>query len=130
MNINCLVFLDYFFLIFHTSFTIFNVFAWTWRKTRKMHLITAAVTLFSWFVMGIWYGWGYCFCTDWHWQVRDAMGNPIESYSYIHFLILEYTGMYAPPDIVDLVVMWGFVSCVILSILFNYRDFRNRKRLP
>ena len=122
-----LVFLDYFFLIFHSVFTLFNVFGWIWKKTRKIHLITILLTTASWFILGIWYGLGYCFCTDWHWQVREMLDKPPESSSYIHFLILETTGINLSPSMVDNCVMIIFIVCFSLSIILNIRD-RIRKR--
>ncbi len=115
--------LDKFFLIFHSVFTLFNITAWIWKRTRPLHLLTITLTALSWFVLGIWYGWGYCFCTDWHWQVREAMGRPIESWSYIHFLIVELTGFKPDPALVDTVVLSVFAAVCILSITLNMRDW-------
>ncbi|HCN84632.1 MAG TPA: DUF2784 domain-containing protein, partial [Sphingobacteriaceae bacterium] len=86
-------FLNIFFFVFHTLFTVFNVVGWIFPKTRRLHLITMSLTAFSWFILGIWYGWGYCFCTDWHWDVREKLGYHDRSNSYIHFLILKLTGV-------------------------------------
>ncbi len=118
-----LVFLDYFFLIFHTTFTLFNMTGWIWKKTRKIHLATITATAFSWFIIGIWYGWGFCFCTDWHWKVRDALGRPIMSDSYIHFLILDITGINLPPHLVDTATLAVFTGCCVMTIVLNVRDF-------
>src|SRR5689334_14771900 len=85
-------FLNIFFFVFHTAFTLFNCIGWAFAKTRKPHLITMLLTVFSWFVLGIWYGWGYCACTEWHWRAREALGYHDRSNSYIHFLILKLTG--------------------------------------
>jgi len=120
------VILDNFFLIFHSAFTVFNVFGWIWRKTRRVHLVTMLLTALSWFVLGIWYGWGYCFCTDWHWQVRESLGNPIESYSYIHFLILEITGLDINPVTVDYATLGVFMFCLVMTVYLNLRDLRRR----
>jgi len=114
--------LDYFFLVFHTVFTLFNMTGWIFKRTRRAHLVTMGLTAFSWFVLGIRYGWGYCFCTDWHWQVREALGRPIRSYSYIHFLILEITGADLPPRMVDDTVFTVFIVCVAMTIVLNVRD--------
>ena len=123
-----LQFLDYFFLVFHTLFILFNLTGWIWHKTRKLHLATLALTAASWFILGIWYGWGYCFCTDWHWKVRDALGRPIQSDTYIHFLILDITGVYFDPALVDTVTLAGFAACWLASIAMNARDFVNWRR--
>ncbi len=114
--------LDYFFMVFHTLFSIFNITGWMWRRTRPFHLASIIITAFSWGVLGFFYGWGYCFCTDWHWQVREALGNPVESYSYIHFLILELTGINFNPELVDITVLTVFLLSAILSVFFNLRD--------
>src|SRR5262249_8135894 len=60
--------LDKAFLVFHTALVLFNMFGWAWRRTRVLHLVTLGATAFSWFVLGAFYGWGYCLCTDWHFQ--------------------------------------------------------------
>ncbi len=115
--------LDCFFLVFHALFTLFNMTGWIWEKTRRIHLITVTVTAFSWFVIGIWYGWGFCFCTDWHWKVRSALGRPITSDSYIHFLILEITGINLPAHLVDNATMAVFIACCVMTVALNLRDF-------
>jgi len=124
MNRELLILLDYFFLIFHSLFTIFNIFGWISKKTRKIHLVTVGLTLFSWFFLGIWYGWGYCFCTQWHWEVRMSLGDPIYSQSYIHFLLLEISGINFSPQLVDYSVFIVFLFCVLITIILNIRDYR------
>lgn len=116
--------LDKFFIIFHTVFTIFNAAGWAFRPLRKFHLFTMSITAFSWFVLGIFRGWGYCPLTDWHWQVREAMGRPIETYSYIDFLIREVTGIALDARIVDACVLGVFIVSFTLSIVLNIRDRR------
>lgn len=118
--------LDIFFLIFHTGFTVFNVVGWMFRKTRKIHCITMTLTAFSWFVIGIWYGWGYCFCTDWHWQIREALGKPIPYYSYIQFLIAELTGYVPNAEVTNFVVGLVFILCFVLTIYYNRIDFKKK----
>ena len=81
--------LDLFFFVFHTIVILFNVFGWLVPRWRLVNLIVLSLTAFSWFILGIWYGWGYCFCTDWHWQVRELLGYSNMSTSYIHFLFLQ-----------------------------------------
>ncbi|MBN1497105.1 MAG: DUF2784 domain-containing protein [Spirochaetes bacterium] len=116
-------FLDYFFLAFHSFFTLFNMTGWIWKRTRKYHLATILLTAASWFLLGICYGWGYCFCTDWHWKVREALGRPIMSDSYIHFLIQEMTGISFPADLVDTPTLAVFAFCAAMSIILNVRDY-------
>ena len=120
-------FLNIFFFIFHTAFTLFNIVGWAFPKTRKLHLITMLLTAFSWFVLGIWYGWGYCACTDWHWQARKALGysDPPDN-SYIHFLLFHLTGKDFNTQLVDTVTLIIFLLTAVLSVWLNIRDWKKR----
>ena len=115
-------FLNIFFFAFHTIFTLFNIIGSAFRKTRRLHLLTVSLTAFSWFVLGIWYGWGYCLCTDWHWDIRKKLGYIDESRSYIHFLILKLTGVNMNPQLVNNVTLIVFLVSVALTIWLNIRD--------
>lgn len=118
--------LDRFFILFHSAWTLFNITGWAFRRTRRVHLATTGLTAFSWFVCGYFYGWGYCFCTDWHWRVREILGKENSSYSFIHYAIRETTGLNPDPFAVDILVLSVFALTSALSILFNIRDFKKR----
>jgi hypothetical protein len=120
-------FLNYFFFAFHTVLILFNILGWMFHKTRRWNLLTLLLTGASWFILGIWYGWGYCFCTDWHWDVRERLGYIDHSSSYIHFLVLELTGIDVPKELVDDITVAVFFFALIMSLVLNARDFRKRK---
>lgn len=128
MKVYILIFLNYFFFIFHTIFTLFNMFGWIFKKTRIIHIITMILTFFSWYILGIWYGWGYCFCTDWHFQIRDKLGYIDPSNSYIHFLILKITGLNFNETLVINITFMVFILCFILSVILNTYDLIKFKR--
>lgn len=121
-------FLNIFFFVFHTLFTLFNMVGWIFPKTRKLHLFTLLLTSLSWFVLGIWYGWGYCVCTDWHWDVRDKLGFEDRSNSYIHFLILKLTGANLNHKLVEYSTLVVFLVSVVLSVWLNTRDWLRKRR--
>ncbi len=114
-------FLNIFFFVFHTAFTLFNCIGWAFRKTRNLHLVTMLLTIFSWFVLGIWFGWGYCICTDWHWQVREALGYHDRSGSYIHFLLLKITGESFNYQLVETATLIFFLLSFALNILLRLK---------
>ena len=118
--------LNYFFFFFHTSLILFNLFGWIFPKLRKWHLIMLLLTAFSWFVLGIWFGWGFCICTDWHWTVRRNLGYHDMSGSYIHFLILKLTGINFSERLVNTVAVIVFVSSFIISLWINIRDYKRK----
>lgn len=120
-------FLNYFFFAFHTLFTLFNITGWLFHATRKWNLVTLLLTAFSWFILGIWYGWGYCLCTDWHWKVREHLGYHDQSDSYIHFLLLQLTGINFNPDLVETATLVVFVVSFVMSGWLNVRDWKRQR---
>jgi Protein of Unknown function (DUF2784) len=122
-----LQFLNIFFLVFHTLWMAFNCLGWIWKKTRLWHLATITLTALSWFGMGYWYEWGYCICTDWHWQVRKRLGYP-DDHSYTHLLILAVTGLDLSPERADMITGGIFALVIVLTIALNARDFVRWRR--
>lgn len=113
--------LDIAFIVFHTALIVFNSIGWVFPTLRKWHLVSLSLTAFSWFGLGFWYGWGYCICTDWHWQIRQHLGIETDSNSYIHFLIISLTGLDLDVPLVDALTLVLFFAIFAMSIqmLFN-----------
>ncbi len=123
-------FLNIFFFIFHTAFTLFNIVGWAFRKTRKWHFLTMLLTGFSWFVLGIWYGWGFCFCTEWHYQVRSKLGYTDQHGSYIHFLVLKLTGANLNMQLVENATLSIFLFAAVMTTWLNIRDRKRKRNAP
>lgn len=125
MNTFWLHVLNYFFFGFHTVLIVFNLFGWLYPKTRKLHLYSLLITLFSWGVLGIWYGFGYCFLTDWHYQVLRELGETGMPNSYIAFLIEKLTGWLPEARLVNTMTTVFTAMAFIGSVWVNF--FRKRK---
>ena len=119
-------FLDQFFFIFHSLIIVFNLFGWLWKKIRLANLIMLLITAFSWFVLGIWYGFGYCFCTDWHYQIRMKLGYFDMPSSYVKFLIDSLTGSDINAKLVDIFTLIFFLLALIASIITNMQDWKEK----
>lgn len=117
-------FLDKFFFVFHTGLIIFILFGWIWRPLRKPHLLTVGAVFFCWFILGIWYGFGYCPCTDWHWEVRRHLGHYDMPPSYTKFLFDKLTGLDANATAVDTVTVTLYFASLAGSIYVNIRGRR------
>jgi hypothetical protein len=117
---------NYFFFGFHIALIFFNLFGWTSGRFRKWNLITLCLTAFSWFVLGIFYGFGYCFLTEWHWQVREKLGYTNDSNSYIHFLVTELTNISIEEQLVDILTAMLFFAAFAMSIYLNLRDRKQK----
>ena len=117
-----------FFFIFHIALIFFNLFGWIPRPWRKWNLVTLGLTAISWFILGIFYGFGYCFLTDWHWQIREKLGYDTDSNSYIHFLVTELTPIIVDEHVVDRWTAILFFLALGISIFMNVRTFLSSKR--
>ena len=122
------VFLDRFFFILHTFLIAFNLFGWIWKKTRFANLVVLLSTILSWSVLGIWYGFGYCPFTEWHWRVRIALGDTDLPASYIKFLVDSLTGLDVRAQLVNtlalVLLLISFFASLSLNILSWIRKHR------
>ncbi len=116
------LFLDYFFLFLHTGLTLFNLLGWIWRRTRRWHLVSIVATWASWLGLGMLYGFGYCPCTDWHWQVKRAQGETDLPSSYIKYYLDRISGADWDAATVDIGVVVTATVVLGLSLWFAYRD--------
>jgi hypothetical protein len=111
------------FFVFHTSWIAFNCLGWMWRCTRPWQVGTVSLTALSWFGLGLWFGWGYCPCTDWHWRVRARLGFS-DPPSYIQLLIREVTGIELGPDASDALAIVTLAATALLGVTLSIRDRR------
>lgn len=114
--------LDAFFAAFHGVLILFNLTGWIWRRTRRLHLAVIGLTVLSWFGLGVFFGWGYCPCTDWHWQVKRNLGEIDLPYSYVKYYADRLTGVAWDPLLVDATVLALGLLALALSIWTNWRD--------
>lgn len=115
-----LKFLDFIFLCLHLIVILFNLFGWIWKITRKPHLIVLAVTLFSWLVLGFKYGLGYCFLTDWHWEIKMKLGETNLPNSFIKYFFDQYTFLNLTAELADLITIISIVLVILITIYLNF----------
>lgn len=118
--------LDYFFLFFHFAVVLFNLFGWIWSKTRKWNLVLLLLTGASWFILGIFYGIGYCPLTAWHWNILDKLGVTDLPNSYMKYIILRITGINVNDSLVDKFTGIIFALAFVCSVIFNILDDRRK----
>lgn len=113
--------LNILFFVVHGLWIVFNCVGWIWRRTRPWHLLTMALTAGSWLVLGARYGWGYCPCTDWHWQVRERLGH-VDPPSYTELLIERMLRVDVSTRTADVLTVAVFLAAVILGAGLSLRD--------
>lgn len=119
--------LDIFLTLLHLAIIGFNLFGWIWPATRRAHLITVAATGASWFLLGIWFGMGYCPITDWQWEVKERLGERNLPNSFIKYMADKITGRDFDAEFIDMVTVVCFGVAVVLAVYFNF--FRRQKRV-
>jgi len=112
-------FLDIFFTWFHALLIIFNLFGWIIRPLRKLNLITLLLTGGSWFILGIFYGIGYCPITDWHWQVLENLGVQNLPPSYVQYLIKKITGINLSANFAETMTVILYFVALAISVWYN-----------
>ena len=119
-----LLFLDYLLYAAHLLLIGFNLLGWIWRKTLRWHLLCVLLTALSWFGLGIWYGFGYCFITDWQWDVKRQLGQSNLPDSFIDHFVNQVMGLSISSQLIDVLtgVMFGLVA--IISIVLNWREWK------
>lgn len=115
--------LDVLFFAFHTGLILFILLGWIWRPLLRAHLFALLLTGFSWFILGLHYGIGYCPCTDWHWGIKRRLGQSDLPYSYIQFLLAQF-GLDVSAKTADLLAGTVFFAALGVSLLRNLRTRR------
>ncbi len=111
--------LDVLFVVFHTALIAFNLFGWIWKRTRRLHLLVIGATYLSWYGFGLFYGFGYCPCTDWHWDVKRALGEQDLPASYVKYYADAVTGMEWDAWLIDRIVLGCGFTAFVISIYLN-----------
>lgn len=122
-------FLHIFFLVFHSLLILFNLFGWIWKPFRKANLLTLLLTGLSWFVLGIFYGIGYCPLTDWHYEVLNKLGKSNLPVSYIQYLLETFFSVSVSQNQTDTWTMILFFVALVCSLYVNFLSkLLNRKK--
>jgi len=119
--------LNILFFVFHSFWILLVLFGWMNIRTLKINLLAIILTAVSWIGLGYWYGWGYCFCTDWHWQVRHKLGIVDQTNNYVHLLVSKVTGIDFSPGTMMIIVGSVFLISTIISVSLNLRTWTKRK---
>lgn len=107
--------------VVHGAITLFNLFGWIPRRTRRVHLFVILATLASWSLLGIFFGFGYCPFTDWQWDLKRRLGETGLPSSYVEYYLEILTGTDLSPATVDAFVLGGALLALGMSLILNVR---------
>ena len=112
--------LDVLLTVIHLSIIVFNLFGWIPKATRKAHFICIVLTAASWFLLGIWFGMGYCPFTDWQWNVKEKLGEQNLPSNFIEYFAEKITGYDFSSAFVSTVTAISFGLAALASVYVNF----------
>lgn len=115
-----LFFIDLTLFALHIAIILINLFGWIIPSWRRFHLWVVGTTLFSWIVLGIWKGFGYCILTDWEWDIKRQLGETDLPYSFVTYLTNNIFGLGLSTQTVDIITIGAFIPPIIISIYLNF----------
>lgn len=83
-------------------------------------MIVISLTFASWGILGIWYGWGYCPLTDWHWDILNQLGEKSLPNSYISYLLQRILDLHLPDLTVDIMTLGLALLALTASVKVNF----------
>ena len=119
-----LVILDLLLYAAHLILIGFNLLGWIWKKALPWHLLFVLLTALSWFVLGIWYGFGYCFLTDWQWEIKQQLGQQNLPYSFIDHFVNQVLGLGIGSGFIHRSTGFLFALVAVVSVVRNIKEKR------
>ncbi|WPB58476.1 DUF2784 family protein [Xylophilus sp. GOD-11R] len=105
----------------HLGVIAFAVWGWVSPALRPAHLALMLLILGSWFVLGRWWGIGYCPLSDWHSKLKAAAGGGRPAGSYIHQVLTTLLRRTVDATAVDRLTLYGTLALTALSIALNVK---------
>jgi Protein of Unknown function (DUF2784) len=101
----------------HLAVIFFSAFGWLLPAARPLHLGLQGLILFSWFGLGYVKGWTYCFLTDLHWRVKQALQQPVRGDSYMKMLVDRISGRDADSVLINRITVTVFFFTTAFSLV-------------
>ncbi|MDR3695265.1 DUF2784 domain-containing protein [Mucilaginibacter sp.] len=112
--------LDVLLTIVHCLIIGFNLFGWVWKPLRRAHLICIGITAACWFILGIWYGIGYCPVTDWQWHIKEQLGEHNLPASFITYYADKISGRQIDETLISNITAASFFVAAAISVYVNF----------
>ncbi|HVS93244.1 MAG TPA: DUF2784 domain-containing protein [Mucilaginibacter sp.] len=106
--------------LLHLVIIGFNLLGLIWKRTLRAHLVCIALTAGCWFILGIWFGWGYCPITDLEWNIKEKLGEHNLPNSFIKYYADRLSGTSVSASLVDAVTAIAFFMAALLSVYVNF----------
>lgn len=119
--------LDLLLTLLHFAIISFNLFGWIWKPARKAHFICILITTGCWFILGMWFGIGYCPITDWEWHIKEELGETNLPGSFIKYYADKINGKSVSASLIDTLTFVCFFLAALFSVYVNFFRKKNIK---
>ena len=113
--------------VVHVLLIVACLIGWIFPRTRKAHLVLMGVVLGCWFLLGLQYDIGYCPLTDWHWQVKEKLGEGPLPNSFIKYLWDHIFTTSISPKAADILTFGAFFVSLIPALYLNWAGKAKQK---
>ena len=122
---------DILFYVIHLALIISCLGGWAVPRVRTAHRYLMATILSSWFLLGLKFGIGYCVLTDWHWQIKDKLGQSDLPNSFIKHILDQVLPFGISNRAVDILTLVAFYGALLATIVVWWGDRRRaRQSIP
>ena len=115
---------DILFYVVHLALIIICLGGWALPRVRTAHRYLMVAILSSWFLLGLKFGIGYCVLTDWHWQIKDKLGQSDLPNSFIKHILNHLLPSVISDRAVDILTLVAFYGAVLATIIVWWGDRR------
>ncbi|REE01267.1 DUF2784 family protein [Marinoscillum furvescens] len=120
-----MIWLDYLLTVLHLVVILFVLLGWIHPRTRCLHRVVLLLVLVSWLLIGFIKGQlGYCLLTDWHWDIKRALGERHLPSSFIEYIVEHLTGVDFSKMVVDTATVAGLVLALVMTGVFWWKGGR------
>ncbi|MFO7604097.1 MAG: DUF2784 family protein [Gammaproteobacteria bacterium] len=105
----------------HALVALLCVLGWLIPGAERAHLLLILLIGFSWYGLGMRYGIGYCFLTDWQWRVRQRLGRVPQHGSFVQLLLERSSGLHLNPERVKNFAYISYWLSAAISVYINFR---------
>lgn len=118
---------DWLFHLVHILVIVINSTFWMSFRTLNISRMTLLSTLISWLGFGFFYGFGYCFLTDWHWKLKHQMGDVNLPPSYLKLVLDRTLRQDFDANLLDKMTIMIFLVSIMGCTIQTMRYYRQSR---
>lgn len=113
----------------HVIIILIICFGWIWRKSHVIYFVCNICTLFSWFILGYFKGYGYCLLTDIQWNLLSSRGITQLPDTFLGYLFSSLKISSLSFDNLEIINYFKFFIVITFIFRMSYLFFYEKENL-